>query len=167
MASVGQDGELHALGASVLEQRLDRGADRPAGVEDVVDEDAGHPLEGEVERRRADEGLGAPRSRAAANVDVVAVKGDVELSERDLAPTEVGDAAAQPLRQRDSARVDADERDALELGVALDDLVGDARQRALDCLDVEDRRRCRGSRGYGALRAMLNLRLLSGLTGPS
>src|SRR5690242_14505518 len=38
VAAVGEAGELHARGSAVVEQRLDRGADRAAGVEDVVDE---------------------------------------------------------------------------------------------------------------------------------
>jgi len=93
--------------------------------------------------------------RARADVDVVAVEGDVELSERDLGPREVGDPPPQPLRERDAARVDPDERDPLEVRVALDDLVRDPRQRALDRLGVEDRLRCGGLRAYGALRALL------------
>jgi hypothetical protein len=84
---------------------------------------------------------------AGPDVDVVAVEGDVELAERDLRAGELGDPAAQALGERDAARVDADEGDALELGVALDDLVRDARQRALDVIGIED------SLGFGGLRA--------------
>jgi hypothetical protein len=51
--------------------------------------------------------------------------------------------------------VDPDERDLRELGVALDDLVGDARQRLLDRLGVEDRLRCGGLRAQSALRVAL------------
>src|SRR3989441_5931091 len=49
MPAVDEDGELDPLGAAVVEQRLDRGADRAAGVEDVVDEHDRLPLEREVE----------------------------------------------------------------------------------------------------------------------
>jgi len=49
--------------------------------------------------------------------------------------------------------VDADERDPLEVCVALDDLVRDPRQRRRDRIGVEDRARCRGLGGYGPLRA--------------
>src|SRR6476659_6108633 len=111
-------------------------ADRAAGVEDVVDEDAGHPLEWEVERRRAHERLRVPRRLAAANVDVVAVEGDVQLAEGDLGAGELRDPPAQPLRERDAARVDADERDLGEVGAALDDLVCDTRQRLGDRLSI-------------------------------
>jgi hypothetical protein len=50
--------------------------------------------------------------------------------------------------------VDPDQRDALEIGVALDDLVRDPRQRALDRLGIED------SLGFGGLRAQSALRLV-------
>jgi hypothetical protein len=88
-------------------------------------------------------------------VDVVPVKGDVELAERDLGAAQLVDAAAQPLGERHPARVDSDERDPREVGVALDDLVRDPRQRLRDRVGVEDRLRCRGLRGYRALRANL------------
>ena len=74
---------------------------------------------------------------------------------RDLGALELGDPAAQALRERDAARVDADERDLREVGVALDDLVRDPRQRLLDRLGVEDRLRCRGLRAHGALGVVL------------
>jgi len=150
---VGEDGQLHSLGAAVAEERVDGRADRAAGVEHVVDEDAGHPLEREVERRRADERLGVARRLTGANVDVVAVKGDVELAERDLGAAQLGDAAAQPLRERDASGVNADQGDALEIRVPLDDLVRDPRQRALDRLGIED------SLGFGGLRAQSALRV--------
>jgi len=51
--------------------------------------------------------------------------------------------------------VDADERDPLEVGIALDDLVRDPRQRALDRLGIEDSSGFGGLGAYGALRALL------------
>jgi hypothetical protein len=48
--------------------------------------------------------------------------------------------------------VDADERDLREVGVALDDLVRDPRQRLGDRLGIEDSRGCRGVRAQGAFR---------------
>src|SRR5919107_3126037 len=39
MPTVDERGKLDALGPAIVEQRLDRRADRAAGVEDVVDED--------------------------------------------------------------------------------------------------------------------------------
>ncbi|HJW67394.1 MAG TPA: hypothetical protein VJ419_06370 [Gaiellaceae bacterium] len=109
-------------------------------------------LEREVERRRAYERLWVPRRLAAPDVDVVAVEGDVELAERDLGAAQLVDAAAQPLGEWHPARVDPDERDSREVGVPLDDLVRDPRQRLRNRIGVEDRARCRGFRVQRARR---------------
>jgi hypothetical protein len=157
MTAVGENRQLDPGRAAVVEERVDRGSDRAAGVEDVVDEDARHPFEREGERRRADERLGVRGSLAAADVDVVAVEGDVELSERDLAAGDVCDAPAQPLCERDATGVDADERDPLELRVALDDLVRDPHDNALDRLGIEKDLFGGGTRRQRALKALLTV----------
>src|SRR3954447_13462016 len=82
VAAVDEHGKLHARRAAVVEERLDRRADRAAGVEDVVDEDDRHPLEREAELRVAHERLGMPRRLAGAHRDVVAVERDVDGTER-------------------------------------------------------------------------------------
>jgi hypothetical protein len=99
------------------------------------------------------------RRAAPAHVDVVAVERDVERPDRDLLPRELLDEAAEPVRERNAARVDADEGGAVEIRVPLDDLVGDAGDRPAEGLSVEHEllRLCRRS----------HQRLLSGLTGPS
>jgi hypothetical protein len=153
VATVGEHRQLHALGPAVAEERIDRRPDRAAGVEDVVDEHARHALEREVEGGRADKRLRMSRGLAAAYVDVVAVEGDVELAEGDLRAAQLLDPRAQPLRERHAAGVDANEREARKIGVALDDLVRDPRQRLRDRVDVENRSRCRGLGGYLPLRA--------------
>jgi hypothetical protein len=79
-----------------------------------------------------------PGRLAPANVDVVAMEGDVELAERDLGAGELADPPAQPLRERHAAGVDADQRDPRQIGVALDDLVRDPDERPLDRLGIED-----------------------------
>jgi hypothetical protein len=86
-------------------------------------------------------------------VDVVAVEGDVELAEGDLGAGELRDPPAQPLRERDATRVDADERDLRQVGVTLDDLVRDPRDRLRDRLGIENGGSCRGVRAQGAFRA--------------
>jgi hypothetical protein len=138
VAAVGDDGELHAVRAAVVEQRLDRRPDRPAGVEDVVDEDARAALERKVEARRADERLRVQRRLAPADGDVVAVKGDVDGAVGDLDTAELLDQAAQPLRERDAAGVDADQRDPVEVRVALDDLVRDPGEGPRKSLGVQE-----------------------------
>src|SRR6186713_1566717 len=81
VATVGEASELHSSGTSVVEERLDRGADRAPRVEDVVDEDAGHSLERKVELRVAHDGLRVDRRLSPAHLDVVAVEGDVDRAE--------------------------------------------------------------------------------------
>src|SRR5438132_4581920 len=80
--AVDQHGELNTLGPPVIEERLDRRADRTARVEDVVDEDDGLALEREIERGRAHDRLGMSRRVPAAHLNVVAVEGDVDRAER-------------------------------------------------------------------------------------
>ena len=138
VAAVDEAGELDARGPAVVEERLDRGADRAAGVEDVVDEDAGLALEREVELRGADDRLRVERRLApAADVDVVAVEGDVEGAEGKLgaasARRSAGAGAARAARRACGCR----RARPLEVGVALDDLVRDADERALDRFRVE------------------------------
>jgi hypothetical protein len=86
-------------------------------------------------------------------VDVVAVEGDVELAEGDLGAAQLLDAPAQTLREWHAARVDPDDSDPGEVGVALDDLVRDPRDRLRDRLGVEDSRSRRCLRAQGAFRA--------------
>src|SRR5436190_1542309 len=76
--------------------------------------------------------VGADRQLAVA-----AVGEDGELDDRDLATGEVGDPPAQALGERNAARVDADESDLVQLGVAFDDLVRDPGERPVDGLSVE------------------------------
>ena len=128
MAAVDEDGELDASGPPALEERLDRRPDRAARVEDVVDEDHRHPAQLEVERGRVDDRL------LAAGHCVVAVEGDVDRAELDLLPAPLLDQRGEPLCERDAAGVDADEREPAEVVVALDDLVRDPRERALEAL---------------------------------
>src|SRR5262249_49755282 len=73
-----------------------------------------------------DERLRVQRRLAASYPDVVAIEGDVDRAEGDLRPGELLDQTAETVRERHAAGVDADQRDVVEPGVALDDLVGDA-----------------------------------------
>src|SRR5581483_6576564 len=162
VAAVGEHGELNARRPAVVEEGLDRGADRPAGVEDVVDEDARLALEREVEPGGANDGLRVERRFAAADLDVVAVEGDVDGAEVDVRACEVLDQAAEPLRERDAAGVDADERDPVEVGVALEDLVGDAMKRPVEGFRIEEDALV----GWRVRRLTQDWQLLSGLAGP-
>src|SRR5215204_1480886 len=146
MAAIREAGELDARRPAVVEECIDRRADRAAGVEDIVDEDDGAALERELELRRAEDRLGVARWLAATDLDVVAVEGDVQRAEIELSSGEILDQAAEPMRQRDAARLDADERHSVERRVALDDLVGDAAEA------LGDRRQASETRSSGSLR---------------
>src|SRR5262249_3676013 len=130
--------ELDARGPPVVEERLDRSADRAAGVEDVVDEDDRPSLEREVELRRPHDRLRGERRLAAADGDVVAVEGDVDGAERRRDSGAFLDHAREPPRERDAPRLDSDQRDLVELGVALDDLVGDSGKGPSQPVGVEE-----------------------------
>ena len=138
VAAIDEDGELDAFGAAVVEERVDRRPDRPAGEEHVVDEHARRPAEREVELRAADDGLRVERRLAAANEDVVAMEGDVDGAERELDAASLGHELLQPPGERDAARVDADEREPLQVVVPLDQLVRQPRHRARERVRVED-----------------------------
>jgi hypothetical protein len=159
MAPVDEARKLDARGSSVLEDRLDGGTDRPPGRKHVVDEHARHALQREVEPRRADDGLRVARSLAVSDHHIVAVKGDVDSSQRDFDPTEVGDVAAEALRERDAARMDTDERSALEVTVPFDDLVSDPGERPVQGLGIQE--------DLARFDLRSHQRLLSGLTGPA
>src|SRR4051812_21707607 len=126
VAAVDEDGELNAGGTAVVEERLDGRANRAPRVEDVVDEDDRPPFEPEIELGRTDERLRGAGRLAAADADVVAIEGDVARAEGRRFVGALLDQAREPLRERDAARLDADECHLAEIGVRLDDLVRDA-----------------------------------------
>src|SRR2546423_7324903 len=90
VSTVGEHGQLDALRAPVVEERLDRGADRPPRVEDAVDQDDGLALEWEVQRRRTDDRLWMTGRAASANPDVVSAGGDVDRPECGLLAGSLG-----------------------------------------------------------------------------
>ena len=161
VAAVGEHGELDARGPAVVEERLDRGADRAAGVEDVVDEDArcgpraGSRASCRGRAAAACSGASPPRTWTSSRWKVMSSAPSVDLDAAALL-----DQAAQALGERDAARVDADERDRVEVGVALDDLVRDPRERAPRAP------RRRGGPARSRARVQRSIRLLSGLAGP-
>src|SRR6202007_3070253 len=93
--------------------------------------------------------LRTARRAAGAHVDVVAMERDVELPELELDAGALLDEPAEPVRDRDAARVDADERDRVELVVPLDDLVRDAGERPAELLLVQQDSM---GRAYGRVR---------------
>ena len=63
---------------------------------------------------------------------IVAIELDVEHAGIDRALLDAGDQFAQPLGQRNSAALDADQRQVLAAVALFNDLVGQAHQSALD-----------------------------------
>src|SRR6202012_3015028 len=114
-------------------ERVQRGSDRPPRIEDVVDEDDGLAGDGvRGQRRRADLGLGQPFE------DVVAIERDVDGAGGGLELAGVVDEAGQALGERHARGADADEHHVPDGGVALDDLVRDALERANDAGRIEE-----------------------------
>ena len=122
--------QLHRAGSSELGQRVEGGAHRAAGEEDVVDEH--DRLAGEVDRH-----LGRPERLHRPQPDVVAVEGDVERADRHRDALDLLDGRRQALGDRQTPGVEADEEDVAGAVVALDDLVGDPGERPPQVVGVE------------------------------
>ena len=136
VAAIDEDRQSDGAGPTQADQRVKCSPNGPTRVQDVVDQNHGPPVQVEVELGVAHDGLRAAWCLAAADVDVVAVERDVELSEVQLEVGALRDQPAQAVRERDTAGVDPDERGGLELLVALDDLVRDPRECAADGVAV-------------------------------
>ncbi len=122
MAAVDEDGELHRAGAADVVQRVEGGADGAAGEEHVVDEDD-QPA---VDAVTGD--LGAGEGARRVHAQVVAVHGDVERADRDLALGDLLQLVGEPPGEEDAAGRDAEEHHVVGALGAFDDLVGDAGQ---------------------------------------
>jgi hypothetical protein len=78
MAAVDQHGQTDRLWSPEVDEGVHRGADRPARVQHVVDENDGPPIDAEREIRAFDDWL------LRDEREVVAVEGDVECTDRDV-----------------------------------------------------------------------------------
>jgi hypothetical protein len=76
---------------------------------------------------------------SATHMEIIAMEGDVDRAERDLDVGEVRDQTSETLGQGHTSRMDADECDSIEIIVALDDLVRDARRRPAQRLSIEQK----------------------------
>ena len=126
MAAVDQHQKLHARRPAVIEQRIERGANRAAGVQDVVDQNNVLAL-----HRKRDVG----RAHHRLDIDgrqVVAVQVDVQDAGRNLTAFECLDLSRQPLRQRNAPAADADERELIEVLGLLEYFVRQPHQRPVD-----------------------------------
>ena len=94
--------ELDRLGPPELGDRVERGADRAPGEQDVVDEDDDPP--GHVDRD-----LGRAERLHGAQPDVVPVEGDVERADGNGRPLEGSDGLGEPAGDGGTAGVEPDE----------------------------------------------------------
>src|SRR5262249_1922886 len=78
MATVDENGQLDPVGTPVVEERLDRGPDRAARVEDVVDEHDRLSFERKVQGGGADNRLGVPGRVRGAHPTAVPAEAGVE-----------------------------------------------------------------------------------------
>jgi len=131
VTAIDQDREADGPRASVVDERIHGGTDRAPGEEDIVDEHDDLVVDGEIERGLVHDG------RVADPREVIAIQRDVDGPERDVGVLVRGDRVAQPGREDVAARADADDGEAAEVAVALDDLVGDARDRATHVVGAE------------------------------
>ena len=145
VAAVDEDGELDARGPAEGGDGIHGGAAGAAGEEDIVREDERALLEVRRQMGDGDEGKAGP------DADVVAMHRDIDDAEVRADLLEGLDVRGDAAGDLDAARGDADDADAGEIGIALDDLVRDAPQGAVDGLRVQDEdwRRARGGRGSG------------------
>ena len=126
MAAIDQHQQLHARRPSLVEQRVERGADGAAGVEHVVHQD--DVFAGDRERD-----FGGVDHRLFGNGGkIVAVQIDVENADRNHAILQVLDLFGETLRQRHAAAADADERQVVEILGFFQDLVRQPDQRPVD-----------------------------------
>ena len=108
----------------------------------------------------------AGRSRARALRSCLSTAGDGSVGSGWLDVQ-----AREPLRDRDAACLNTDECDLAQVGVRLDDLVGNARQRPRDRVGIEEDlprslHRAHSAAEIGDVGTCVNIRLLSGLAGP-
>ncbi len=131
MAAIDHHGELDRARPAVVVQRVQRGTDRAAGEQDVVDEHDRRPVEREVD-------VGDRLGQDRPDPDVVAVEGDVERAARHLDALDAVDRLDEALGKRHAAGLQPDHGDAVEAVVALDHLVGDAHRGSGDVVGVHD-----------------------------
>ena len=143
--SVYEDRQADGARSAVVDERVHRGADRPAGEEHIVDEDHDTTVDRERDLRLT-------HDRCVADPgQVVAVERDVDRAQRDVNALVRPDRRLDARRERVAARANTDDGEMGKIPVALDDLVRDPRDGPADVVRREQRGR---------------LALLPGLSGP-
>src|SRR5271157_3744734 len=118
MAAVNEHGQLHAARTAVVEERVERGPDRPAGVEHIV---AKHYVA--AVDFNADGPWRDYRTHAGCG-QIVAVELNIEQARIDRMLLDAGNESAQPLGQRNAAALDAYQRQVFAAIALFNNLVG-------------------------------------------
>ena len=134
MAAVDEHGELDGLGAAEVDQLVERGAHRAAGVEHVVAKHDNAVVDRPRQMRALDLRLGGDGGQ------VVAIEGDVEDADGDLLPLHGLDLGGDLLGQGHAAGADAGQQEPGEIGLTLHDFPGHTPDDPRHLLGVEDRR---------------------------
>src|SRR4029453_14683953 len=132
MPAIDEHDQMDRLGTPEVDQRIERSANRPAGIEHVVDEQDHAIVEIERDVRAPHERLRPHR----LTHQIVAVERDGEGAGRHRAAGDLEQLPGDAAGDRHAALADADEREVLDPEIALDDLVRDAGQRARQSIAV-------------------------------
>ena len=123
---------MHFARPAEVDERIERGADGTAGVEDVVDQHDDLVVDRLRELGRLDDRLRRDGG------EVVAIEGDVEDAERHRRPFHRADLFRHPLADRNAAAADADDDQIVDSTVLFDDFDGHTPDRAVHARGVEE-----------------------------
>src|SRR5581483_7826116 len=126
MTAVNEHSQLHAARTAMIEERIQRSADGAAGIKHVVADDDIAAFDLEANGAGGDDGTDAGSGK------IVAVELDVEHARFDRSLFDGRDELAEPLGERNSAALDADEGQVGAAVALFHDFVGQPHQRALD-----------------------------------
>jgi hypothetical protein len=126
MSAVHEHRQSDGARAAVVDERVHRGSDRPAGEEDIVNEHDDAAIDGERDLGFAD------HRRVPDARQVVAVERDVDRAKWDIDALVRLDRRLDAGRERVATRADPDDGEKGEVAITLDDLMRDPRDRSSD-----------------------------------
>src|SRR5271157_3132607 len=134
MAAVDEHAKLNAARTPMIEQRIERRARGPAGIENVVHQDDVLVLDLELHRAR-------PHFRPMTDRrEIVAVERDVQRAHRHFGFLDASQHLCQPLRQRHTAAHDSHQPEIRDAIVFLHDFVCQPNQSTFDFRSGKDLR---------------------------
>ena len=131
VAAIHEDKEFHRLGAAIVEDGFQRGADRAPGEQHVVDEDDVFIVQRCGDVGLADGGAGVHRG------PVVPVQVDVQRAEGQLSPELVFQHLAEADGEVDPAPLDAQQYGLFTVSVTFHDLAGETVENAGDLVGMK------------------------------